>query len=292
MASWHDLPNEIRDEILRLFCLDLCYDFRRVISTLLPYLRRPESRNDQFIWPSNGPSYLTSFASAIQTCHYFRNAIQNEIKVDGKSPGEALQDLQFDSIRKSLDFSRIRALAWGNVELEHVYAFAGCFWRNAKLAKSSYQRLLGKFLLHSLSPESRLSVIPHLEGWVLENATSSCVSNKNVTLELERDDHFENDGGIVLVRGNLAVLEVDFVILSIDRVVIEQTIEGAEPVVDDIRNSTPGSWWLFHSSVGSYNYHNPVAFTKWVLVNYEQRKLYKGTSCWCWESVWDLSKLN
>src|SRR5271167_4775169 len=107
MASWHDLPNEIRNEILRLFCLSLSYDFLRVISTLLSYLRRSESRNDQFIWPSNGPSYLTSFASAKQTCHYFHNAIQNEIKINGKSPSEALQDLQFDSIPKYINYIRI-----------------------------------------------------------------------------------------------------------------------------------------------------------------------------------------
>src|SRR5438046_2134394 len=87
------------------------------------------------------PPYLTSFASAVRTCKYFHQAIDEEIKVDGKSPHETLHDIQFRVIRKIALQERAGILAWQGLDFEEIYAVAGCFWRNSILMGSGHMEL-------------------------------------------------------------------------------------------------------------------------------------------------------
>src|SRR6202035_3028211 len=96
MATWHDLPNEIRNKILAHFSTDLVDDFGAVLSE-----RRSRiiSTAPVPLDQAHAPGYLTSFASAMRTCRYFHAALTAVIKINGISPAQLLLEAQLRFIR-------------------------------------------------------------------------------------------------------------------------------------------------------------------------------------------------
>src|SRR5271170_7193285 len=73
MATWNDLPDELRDMILRIFCYTLIMEYHT--------LEIPEYQHlvGKF-YQLRPPKALSSFAYAIRTCRYFHYAMTNTIK--------------------------------------------------------------------------------------------------------------------------------------------------------------------------------------------------------------------
>ena len=241
------------------------------------------------------PQYLTSFASAMQTCQYFHNVIKFEVKFDGKSTSAILEDLQLRCIYEALNHIRNGERSREVLALQEVYSIAGCFWRNAIFGETKSMELLGKFVLNYLTLSARSALVPDLESLVVKHTVPSRLSGRPVTLTIDDNEFEQNIGEIILENGKSAVLGYDFVITTIAGVLTVEHVVRAGRLLEDIRNSSSEEWYLFHSSPGYYEYDDVIHPTEWVLVNYKQRKMYDcpdaGLRYYFWKDAWDISKI-
>src|SRR5271170_1868514 len=169
MGTWHDIPPEIHDHILRLFCLD-------IISTYADNRDRFDEVLDchklQPNW-AKPPQVLKHFASAIRTCRSFYNSIVHIIKIDGESPVDELQERQRYRIEIIMQCSR--GQHW---PIELYTAMAGLFWRNPCIYDDAEFMVQ---VMSSLAYESLALFLPHLGEWVVEYASRVSEEDWDIT---------------------------------------------------------------------------------------------------------------
>jgi hypothetical protein len=314
MASWPDLPNEIRELILRFFMLFFLQDLPEVYNGFdkLEYI----GDTNTLKWP-NAPQSLTSFASVVRTCKSFHTIIM-DMKLNGKLVVERLHLMQWDRIVASEDYFRHRLFGLEVVaELEEIFAVAGCFWRNRKFMSVEKIGFFWGFFAAWLSRRSQLMLVPHCEEWLrCRKVDYSPWSNRTLTLSLTAknnclcpfcihdDDHEDGgadgdvNGRIILKAGKFAITGEDFLFGTIAGVVNKEPIKGVEQVraIEDIRNSKPDEWWFLPTPGFGENMrlrYGETAGSRWYLVNYDQRKFYQGpdgNTCYCWDDVWTITK--
>jgi hypothetical protein len=146
---------------------------------------------------------------------------------------------------------------------------------------------------------SRLILIPHLQPWLLYK-----------TGQEEEEDSFISGGGdggegeddaldVVSIAGVAnkpatrrcdygGLDEKEFHEYMLVQQKFDPTCNHELPVLCDIRESEPDTWWLFPPEDC---YTTTVDNEHWFLVNYKLRKLYmgpNGTEAYYWDNVWDI----
>src|SRR6266496_608771 len=123
MATWNDLPPEIRDIILNFFCLGIVHEYTE--------LGKDPWRGCGFYWAPRGPKCprsLSNLLSALGTCRHFRFVVQHIIRLDNLSTIEKLQLLQYQRVGELVDgmpvYGRHPSIVGMFKEL------AGRFWMN------------------------------------------------------------------------------------------------------------------------------------------------------------------
>src|SRR5271170_5663267 len=96
MATWHELPQEIRLQILKLFSNDIIFDYILSPAHRIPV---PEDKSRVFTWPESPPS-LKSLSSAVRTCRSCYDALTREISMrkDGITPYALLREIQTNQL--------------------------------------------------------------------------------------------------------------------------------------------------------------------------------------------------
>lgn len=287
MAGWNDLPHEIRIQILQQFCTDLIVDFALV-----------EKQGRNYISPGapipinqlQAPQYLTSFASAIRTCHYFHDLLTHVIKVDGTAPAEILQEIQRRIIRTIWLEVNVRGGKHDRrtLDFEEIYAVAGCFWRNKKFFDSRNYELIGKLVIYCLNPRSRALLVPHLEAWLHALAQESYLAGEVIVTEDSGQDGFPKPE-FRLYLGDRAILGYDFICAIVAEI---QLLNGHGIIA---KESHKDEWWLFLPSGGYCEYDGLTLWSgEWTLVNYRRRLMYDGNDgkpSHSWKDLWDVFRL-
>src|SRR5271156_4084356 len=123
MGTWHDLPTEIHDHILQLFCIDIIEAY--------VYMKPPK---DASLFYYNGhpsrtdtPKSLKNLSSALQTCRSIHNSIVHNVKMEGVQPIKMLQLLQ----RYTLELLISGGGLWS---FQLVTTYVGVFWKNPSIS--------------------------------------------------------------------------------------------------------------------------------------------------------------
>src|SRR5271155_4591338 len=106
MATWNDLPNEIRHHILRFACVRIIAEYEELESAPRPspwIYKYTELTPLSAIRP---PTVLSLFAHLSRTCRYFHIAITNTIKFEHQSTATILKRLQHQKL-DAVDFTTI-----------------------------------------------------------------------------------------------------------------------------------------------------------------------------------------
>jgi hypothetical protein len=175
MPTWDDLPREIRDHVLYIFCLDaiddyiaLTDDFDECIDLVGSWFVSPST-----FWPRS-PQSLRDFSSVFRTCRYFHTVL-TDIKYDAKSPVEILQTLQHNKVQYILN--GLFDCDCQNCHLGELFRLVGCFWKNSKILDDP--KCIGD-VLKRLSGEGFMMLIPHLQDWVLKHTEPEPEINSDV----------------------------------------------------------------------------------------------------------------
>jgi len=258
MATWNDFPQEIGLHILKIFSIDLVDDYR---SPAQWEPVRPEEKNHVFTWPKSPPS-LKSLSSAVLTCRAFHDALTRVIRIEDLPPYELLRSLQAQIID-------IVTRDYGEPDILYVrdlYHRAGMFWKNSIVCEDR-DYIVG--LLQSLSAKSLLALLPHLEPWILNQATSTGWSMPLVMARnLPIDDGWPKYVMVCTVKepnkGESSAFFAD------------------SPGLLEMGPSVEDTWWFFKVW---RHLHEP-----WVLVNYREKKIFGGSVkpvFFEWEDIWE-----
>ena len=178
MATWNDLPNEIRHQILTFYCVDIVNTYEYPPFSKVPHVvKTPRFCNN---W-ANPPKILKSFASAVRTCRSFYDTIIHVVKVDGVSPFDKLQSVQKRNIEVLLQWPQL----W---EIEIYTRLVGIFWRNPLVLSDA--ELMARIILN-LPYESWPLLLPHLGDWVSANSCAGRICE----ISFLRLDCVANRGG-------------------------------------------------------------------------------------------------
>lgn len=291
MTSWHSLPPEIHRLILQQFCISIANDFKSLAQENLlasAYDRYFTSVNGR-TWP-NTPECLSSFVSALRTCQQFYNELRDAINLDGESPIEHLQNIQYENVSNVIryldyDFSD------DEIGVVFFYMACGCFWRNSKVLDDNH--LLGQ-VMQWIPILSRFMLIPHLKHWLWPRRVPFHHANSIFALRIDQDE--DDPVKLCLVGGRFKVcksgIRVHSIISPVSGIINGNAKEMDPILFNDIKDSLPNSWWLFHH--GHDDPDEPEE--EWSLVNYEKRKMYSRTfdeyACsHSWRDVWDVADL-
>ena len=100
MAQWQDLSQELTRRILDWFSLIVIHEYTDL--GLDPWNPRhfphAPSSWEAFEAPPS-PAPLQNYASAVKTCHYFRNTIK-KLKFQGKAVPKVLQSMQHQRLKQ------------------------------------------------------------------------------------------------------------------------------------------------------------------------------------------------
>lgn len=270
-----------------------------------------QSHNSILIEKLHAPVYLTTFASAIRTCHYFHDALSTQIKLDGKFVGDILHDLQYRVIRSICLGLHARKFEEQSLDFESIFSVAGCFWRNSEVCdRISYTRnislgendLLGQLLIDCLNPRSRLILLPHLKGWFQQH-TRRCsggevIHSRHIYPEFGPNGTLVNPShNISVTTGRNAVLGHYCLFTSIAKLNLEEEDGHLEEFQQDLKRSGTNGWLLLMpENSGFHQYESYVHVARrWTLVNYKLRRMYNGPEMvgyFMWNNVWDVQKLS
>lgn len=292
MATWLALPPEIQDRILYFFSLSVVHEYEK---------HDPADFWDRTARPSPQlgkcpaiPHSLVSVTSALKTCRFFHNSLTNVVKLDGQSLIEVLQNIQY---RRILDLIKYYFESDAKPEI-HIGWFvesAGYFWKNPKLIDDKDAIA---DVLYLISRKSRMMLLPHVEQWLIRHAITADHNHPRIKLD---DANRPKCGNPCIDQ--TAVIYNDYVsnsisllgdIITTPSMYDEDADEddkdddwkfiyayySAIPLVWDLRNSQPSTWWLYHNDCSG---HSPG----WFLVNYGDKKLYvgpDGTQAYYWEN--------
>jgi hypothetical protein len=148
MATWNDLPLEIRDHIVYFFCLDIITEYDAPPTDIF---------NSEYYNLDNGkktssvklapPECLSDFDAAVRTSRYFHHAINYNIMFDGNSAASTLKLMQadkFDSIYDTPEHNRL----FEQKHLDALVGVIGFYWNNPICLMNS--RDLIDFLLYQV----------------------------------------------------------------------------------------------------------------------------------------------
>lgn len=158
MAQWHDLPNEIRNNILHSFCISIVFDFTH------PEIDIWDAGKHWDLWDYDviewfvSPKCLKSFANALRTSRDFYDTITTQVRLDDDSPMTILQRIQYDHVRGILECLGDECDEVVNIAL--FFIVVGCFWRNPRVCESV--EFITK-VLWWIPIKSRLMLFSHLE---------------------------------------------------------------------------------------------------------------------------------
>lgn len=292
MATWYNLPSELHHLILHYFCASLIEDLTTLGETVWDCVDSSYVwEHDLIEWPKS-PRSLSSYLSALRTCRLFHRIITGVIKINAESVPDALQRVQRENLQKVFE-TLYDDVSSGIVHVNLFFFVAGCFWRNPQVFGEI--DLIMKVLCWT-SQSSRLMLIPHLESWLLRHA-SLATSEDDWVEVLPIDD---GDDGFIFAHLKTSSLNIkwcDMVVSKVSGIAEIESHESKEnlppcnpdlPLLCNIRESSPDSWWLFPS----YNFGSNDDDDEWTLVDYMQQKIYSGadgTSSYCWkENIWDV----
>ena len=131
MATWNDLPSEIRELVLRFVCINIVAEYTSL--QVDPWSAALRFHRPVIFAQVRTPAVLSYFAWVLQTCRYFHDTITEGIKFDGRSTATILMQLQHSKLRRAPlmiedlcyddDTINLRGLS----ELAHSI---GLFWNN------------------------------------------------------------------------------------------------------------------------------------------------------------------
>lgn len=256
------------------------------------YLSTSDDPRPDGMWPSPF-NCLVHFSWALRACRYFYNALSYGIKIDGESATETLKNLQYARANEIMDgYNGEISEAWNVVLFPKL---AGYFLKNEKVIDSSLvERILGANsppMEWCSWPTSKL-LIPRLEEWVKRHATLSDCSCF-VTLEVTRDGGRHGDlmsfkkGARVVHKPGISIYSIARVACIEDRRGFPEPVYPCNyslPMIKEIMDSEPNSWWLF--LVSEHDYPEDI---DGYFVNYTKGKIFEAYNCedgYSWNNQW------
>jgi hypothetical protein len=301
MPAWESLPLDIRYLFLRTFCAEIIADFKDLGESICDDVRQGLEPNatptalPPFQWPS-APASLVSFKSAIATCREFNDTILNQIKFDGRSTLDLLEEQQHDNL------SNVNTVVHDSdpypADVGLYYQAAGCFWKNSKVEHDPDH--IPAILQFSTRRSSQL-LLPHLDPWL----SNQVATNPDTTGDYRRwqmklsccsngsDD--ESDNIRIWVEPKIENLPQFGTIDSQDMDLDMHPStwgEGGPPLLAEVDVTvSPSKWWVIFplSTVTQRGWD-----FEWILVNYQDERMYVGPNAsealvWKGKNVWDMA---
>jgi hypothetical protein len=166
MTTWNTLPPEVHDAILKFFCQDLIAEYNRkyeLFDATGAREAKEASRKSRLTWPAP-PQPLVDFSSALRTSRSFYQSL-HRLKINGKSPTLELQFLQGYFCLAIGRKAEKKCFRDCGVYME----IAGVFWKNPLILNMKSKVLI--LIMLVLDHESLIMLVPHMEEWVLSEAT-------------------------------------------------------------------------------------------------------------------------
>jgi hypothetical protein len=312
VATWHTLPLEIQDRILKFFCKYLIAHYKFQYASFEIAIAwiglRPLS------WPAS-PQPLIDFSSALRTSRSFYHSIHG-LRINGESPVRQLQLIQkqiFEAILREAN-NRLSDRDHGDddddsredrVNVSLFKAFAGVFWKNPLVRERSGHL---KTLLNVLDNESSVLLIPHLEQWVLEHAVPiDGLNSHDVNWYCPRED----DGVVFQIGSRFGAGSLSGVLTSIEGLyegsgfmedIYELETQNEAALLQAERNQEliqkhhvfeelskgSGEWWLFTLDGNSPDSSRLVW---WIVVDYGGKRMWgnifaEAEMCF-WNDPWE-----
>src|SRR5277367_232468 len=308
-TTWDTLPFEVRDRILYYFCFDVINEYTQLTADIRDAkgdFHNSEDRARRFLTESNWADHiacLPNFSAVLRTSRYFHHAMTATIKFDGKSALETLRTLHPDRTDAVFTFA------------EHIDGYH-------ELPLSFVPRMVGNFSENLcvnppfgvLFPSIRLAtlLIPFLEEWILQHATSTQPNHKRpITLKgvdpregcniprkydfMPGSFEFKGNNTRILDGTSIARparLEDCHAFPNCDRYHQYSPYVCVCPpppdflMVREICKSKPDTWWLFTGMDSMFLDTSHV----WFLVNYKEKKMFRGPDMangMIWDDSWD-----
>ena len=285
MATWHDLPDQIRLHILRLFSFEIFVDYVRSRH----WETVPEDKHRVFTWPES-PASLKSFSSAVRTCRLFRDALTRilSMRPDGISPYDLLREQQ---VSKLTVYSHDAAP--NTIYIRDLYQTAGMFWKNSFVLKDSTLIL---DILEKLSPKSLVVMLPHLGSSILKHVIRMqtkvpVVRGWGLPIDVGRAGGRLTEDVFFFV-GNWQIpksWDSNVTICSLKaRGKASSKILAEYPGLREMEQSREDTWWFIE--VKELKDHWEPRKAEWVLVNYREKKIFGGSVkpvFFAWENIWE-----
>jgi len=289
MATWHDLPQEIRLQILKLFSNGIVFDY---ILSPLHWIPVPEDKSRVFTWPESPPS-LKSLSSAVRTCRSFHDALTRDISMrkDGITPYALLREIQTNQLALEVNPSYVG----DRIYIRNLYASSGRFWKNDAVLGEPECMLS---ILENLSPKSWVVLLPHLEPWILKHAIRTypmkwaIVRGREIPIGVSRTNRGRTEdvpfflGSWKIQRTEDSESENRVTIYSLKgRGKASSRILAEYPGFREMEGSAENTWWFIQLENGW-----EIRKTRWVLVNYKEKRIFGGSvkpGFFAWEDIWE-----
>src|SRR5437762_10450559 len=174
MATWWDMPTELRDMVVYWFCMMIVNEFANLDNDdPIQFPHRIPGDNIKT------PTCLSSFSSVLKTSRYFRETLTKTVKINKLPAVEILQSMQYQKVQQLVGEMHVRNVIQdhGPPHLDIFRKKAGPFWANPKVL-NEVQTLPA--ILFFASDDDVLSLLPRLQPWLLRHG-------RPVTNSLEND---------------------------------------------------------------------------------------------------------
>jgi len=287
MATWNDLPNEIRDMILRFVYFTSMMEFDE--------LEVPEYQhlvgNSYQLRP---PKSLSTFAYTIRTCRYFHYAMTNTIKwvihdsEERMSTGTVLKHhqhwklIQMSNTKPSEGMRHVYGskLPLRILDLEELVQLIGFFWNNPiVLEELELTQFLSKVHIRNCFND----IYKLFENWAQRGPRPLHIPH--VTFPIQFSPDSENLSALSFVSGSTYRNENGLIVCTIHQVLNTMGKDWSEPIdtaslaslewddgdylkeriplLDDIMYSPPDTWWLLVQDVNRVHTFYP----RWYIWN-------------------------
>ena len=274
MGTWHDLPHEIQNLILYHFCVSVANEFESLRDNVWDSVADEFFTSHPMEW-TELPKSLHSFISALCTCQYFRNVITDRTKIDGETPTQLMQKIQYENVRHIIDVLQDEVSST-SIHIGIFFLASGCFWKNVKVIED--ENLLVRVLMW-IPQGSCGMLIPYLQPWLLA---------RQKDFEIHDTEH---NFGLCIDIGEESYLELQFICRGEARASSDEVIHSvaglkAGPIngiegnndfslfIESIENAPPNSWWSFPTG----DLFSEYIEVEWCLVNYDKKTLWLGPS--------------
>jgi len=285
MATWHDLPNEIRELVLKFFCISVISEYtslrrdsqaagqRSAHGLKLSEIRPPIIVLSEFTW-------------ALRVCRYFHDAMTNRIKFEQQSTPTILMKHQAERFRGARVIMQGTSYNHGPFflqDLVEVVLLIGYFWNNPLVIEElALSDLLSMVHIRSCFP------ILHklLENWAQGHREPIKFSSDRLLIPLPCTTNSTNLLVLGIVIGSTSRFDKNWQVCSIETVFTTKEsdsfswIEGnLTPVsrkedlaafnrnitvLKDIILAPPNTWWLLvHHRVYRGRYPSYDAWYIW-----------------------------